>query len=168
MSQTDYLIETFKQVTENVFNKYSPKRLLDESIYFEAYLCFLNNSIYYSRFKYNSNGKNITGKYLNEKVNKWNKLKIFDKIYKCILKKYMDEHNEHMNHFAIDSQFIRNRFMTAKKVGRNKFYKNKNGLKLSVIVNDIGIPLSIALNNGKTYDSKILIDTCQKMLINTS
>lgn len=164
MKSFEELIKLFKNITKNIFCKYSPKRLLDESDYFEAYLHFLDNSIYYSRFTYTINGKTIKGKYLNEKVNKWNNLGIFNKMHKKILDEYLKLESANIKHMAIDSQFIRNRFMPTKRVGRNKFYKNKNGLKFTTIVDDNGTPLTISLDNGKIYDSKLLISICDKML----
>lgn len=164
MKSFEELIKLFKNITKNIFCKYSPKRLLDESDYFEAYLHFLDNSIYYSRFTYTINGKTIKGKYLNEKVNKWNNLGIFNKMHKKILDEYLKLESANIEHMAIDSQFIRNRFMPTKRVGRNKFYKNKNGLKFTTIVDDNGTPLTISLDNGKIYDSKLLISICDKML----
>ena len=164
MKSFEELIKLFKNITKNIFCKYSPKRLLDESDYFEAYLHFLDNSIYYSRFTYTINGKTIKGKYLNEKVNKWNNLGIFNKMHKKILDEYLNLESTNIEHMAIDSQFIRNRFMPTKRVGRNKFYKNKNGLKFTTFVEYNGTPLTISLDNGKIYDSKLLISICDKML----
>jgi len=72
------------------FNKF---RKLDESSYFEssyfeAYLHFLHNSVYYNRFSITINKHKIKGKYLNEKVNKWKNYGIFDKMFKLILDDY--------------------------------------------------------------------------------
>jgi hypothetical protein len=128
------------------------KESLDESDYFEAYLHFLDNSIYYSRFTYTINGKIIKEKYLNEKVNKWNNLGIFNKIHKYILDEYLKLESSNIKH------------MSTKRVGRNKFYKNKNGLKFTTIVDDNGTPLTVSINNGKICDSKLLISICDKML----
>ena len=63
----------------NINDKYASRKATEEE-YFIAYLYFISNSSYYSRFKYyNERTKHhITGKTLNNKVNKWNNSKIDD------------------------------------------------------------------------------------------
>ena len=166
MKSNQSLIDAFKSVTDDLFDKYNPNRKLDEVRYFEAYLHFLSNSIYYSRFSYVIDGVTIKGKYLNEKVTNWANLSVFDKIYDKILKEYIKSRQTTKKIFSIDSQFIRNRSMTSKSkfIGRNKFYKNKRGIKFTVIVDDVGAPFTTSIDNGTKYDSKILIKECTKLL----
>ena len=137
-----------------------------DSAYFKAYLLFLSNSIYYSRFSHTVNGITIKGKYLNEKVTKWANLSIFEKIHNKLLNDYVNSEQLSKNMVSIDSQFIRNRFMTSKSkiIGRNKYYKNKKGAKLTVIVDGKGAPLTLSVDNGSKHDSKMLIDECMKLL----
>ena len=54
----------------NYKNVANETRKIDEVDYFDAYLHFINNSIHYSRFNYLVGAILITGKYLNQKVNK--------------------------------------------------------------------------------------------------
>ena len=44
------------------------------------------------------------------------------------------------------------------KIGRNKFYKNKNVTKTSLMVDTNGVPINVGLYKGNEHDSKILID----------
>ena len=69
----------YKNDIEEIYNKYSINNLhhsrkYNEIDYFKAYIHFLNNNIYYSRYTYVNqlNTIIIRGKYLNEKVNIWN------------------------------------------------------------------------------------------------
>lgn len=162
------LIDTFKSVTKDIYDQNNPNRLLDESAYFEAYLHFLENSIYYSRFSFTINGKTIKGKYLNEKVTKWTNRNIFNMIYKKISETYIDRSHTAKKIVSIDSQFIRNRLMSTKSkiIGRNKYYKNKRGTKLTAIVDEKGLPLTISVDNGCKHDSTLLIKECNKLIEN--
>jgi transposase len=168
MKSKQILIDTFKHIISegNIFHQDNPNRKLDEVSYFEAYLHFLNNSIYYSRFSHTINGVTIKGKYLNEKVTKWANFLIFEKIHEKILTDYVNSDQLSKNIVSIDSQFIRNRFMSSKSkiIGRNKYYKNKKGTKLTVIVDNKGAPLTLSVDNGCKHDSKILINECMKLL----
>jgi len=60
--------EVYNKLAFNKNNIIHHTRKFKEDQYFEAYLNFLNNSIYYSRFKYSLNNNIIYGKYLNQKV----------------------------------------------------------------------------------------------------
>ena len=82
MKYSDNLIKLFTEIISKSDIKCSKlNRKLSESDYFEAYLRFIDNSIHYTRFNTIINGHKINGKYLNEKVNKWSKYCIFDKMY---------------------------------------------------------------------------------------
>ena len=160
------MIDTFKSITKDIYDHKNPNRILNESDYFEAYLNFLDNSIYYSRFSFTINGITIKGKYLNEKVTKWANRNIFNMIYKKISETYIDRSYKTKKIVSIDSQFIRNRLMPTKSkiIGRNKYYKNKRGTKLTVIVDEKGLPLTLSLDNGCKYDSKICLKECNKLI----
>jgi len=166
MKEFDKIINIFKKTIQNIkciHNKHINRKIKEED-YFRTYLNFLNNSIYYSRFEYNFNGNIITGKYLNEKVNFWNKFKIFDKMYTSIITEYIKNTNKNnFKYLSIDSQFIINKQMFKNKVGRNVQYKSKNGLRISAIVDIHGIPIINSINRGNEHDSKFLISMMQKL-----
>ena len=120
------------------------RRKIKEKDYFLTYLNFLHNSTYYSRFSYIINDKLINGKYLNEKLNFWNKHKIFEKMYTTIITEYIKNTNKNnFKYLSIDSQFVINKQMLKKNVGRNVQYKSKNGLRISAIVDINGKKLKI-------------------------
>lgn len=55
---------------------------------------------------------------------------------------------------SLDSTFITNKKGT-EKLGRNIYYRNKRGIKISAIVEDKGIPVNIHLSRGNKHDAKI-------------
>lgn len=157
------LFENAIKKCPRIFNNHT-NRLYNEVDYFRAYLDFLNNSIYFSRFKFVSKDILIKGKYLNEKVNRWNKFNIFNIMIKDLLTEYFKVINpKNLIFIAIDSQFISNKFMNSSSIGRNKFYKNKQGLKLSALVDNNGVPLSLILNTGNKSDNILLKETVSNM-----
>jgi hypothetical protein len=166
------LINIFSKVIselkyKNINNMF---RVHDEADYFLAYLNFVNNSIYYSRFEFEINGKTIKGKYLNEKVNKWVKNGIFYKIYEYVMNDYRSK-NKHTKHATyryvlyIDGHIITNKFGVANK-GRCVYYKSKNSYNLQVLADDHGAPLALSLNKGSAYEGHLLIDLFKKSNIN--
>ena len=171
MKITESFIDIFKEIIKkdeykDKFSESHNRRLLTETDYFRSYLFFLNNSIYYSRFTGSIKNISINGKYLNEKVNKWVNMGLFKKMYMTILRKYIKNKNiANIRVLSIDSQFISNRFMNKGNVARNKFYKNKRGLKITSIVDESGVPLSMLLDKGNKYDSKILINSVENLFI---
>jgi transposase len=70
-----------------------------------------------------------------------------------------------IRYISIDSQFITNRYMCNKHIGRHKFYKSKNGIKLSTIVDNNGIPLSLILKAGNLHDSKMVEETVNNIQV---
>ena len=73
-----------------------------------------------------------------------------------------------MKYQYIDSSFITNKNGKFKhngrcNIGRNKFYKNKNGVKLSIICDSIGIPNSIVFKPGSVNDSIIRLEYLNKL-----
>jgi transposase len=103
---------------------------------------------------------------LNEKVNFWNKNKIFETMFTSIITEYIKNTNKNnFKYLSIDSQFIINKQMFKNKVGRNVQYKSKNGLRISAIVDIHGIPLINSINRGNDHDSKFLIEMMQKLFL---
>jgi transposase len=157
--------EVYNKLAFNKNNIIHHTRKFKEDQYFEAYLNFLNNSIYYSRFNYSINNNIIHGKYLNQKVNTWTKLKIFENMFKTIIDRYVLSNNLlNFKYLSIDSQFTMNKFGSTKNMGRNKQYKSKYGIRTSCIVDKIGIPLIYSINKGSSHDSLHLINMLNKLL----
>ena len=77
---------------------------------------------------------------------------IFKKMFLKLRKKYIDSCDEkHLNIQIVDSSFIMNKF-GKDNIARNKFFKNKNCNKISLITDINGIPLSVLVNTGNVHD----------------
>ena len=149
------LINYFQKISSKFIKteKYSSRKY-QEHIYFTAYLDFINNSTFYNRYTYSYNDVIITGKVLNNKVNMWRKLGIFDNIFNYFMNEYISCNKGHkLKIMSADTQFIPNKLASRTVIGRNKFYKNKNGIKISTITDRFGIPLDTILHPGNKYDS---------------
>ena len=40
-------------------------------------------------------------------------------------------------------------------IKRNSYYKNKKGIKISTIVNEVGVPISIDIDSANKHDSNL-------------
>lgn len=157
--------KSFLNIAELILNKYYNNsyrtRKHNEIYYFENILKLLYSCPYWSRY----NGT-ISGLYLNKKHNEYTKKGIYDEIFDTILNIYHNTKKyETYRHILTDTCFIPNKYGYGLK--RNACYKWKKGLKISVITDAHGIPLSITANNANIHDSKIYLDTYANMKINT-
>lgn len=141
----------------NINDKYISRKATEEE-YFIAYLNFLSNCSYYSRFKYYNERTNhyITGKTLNNKVNMWNNLGIFQNIFNNMSDIYYKSRNQkEFKYLSEDTLFVPNRLCNKNDVGRCVYYKSKNGLKIDSIVDVNGVPLDISIYSGNQNDATI-------------
>jgi len=144
----------------NCNNMYKSRKASEEE-YFYSYLIFLSNSVSFSRYVYyNERTKEyINGKYLNEKVNYWIKLNIFNEIYYDLVNFYTTSRHPHvLKNLSVDTIFVPNRFCSRKDTGRCVYYKSKFGLKINFVVDSDGTPIDISVAKGNENDSTIAID----------
>jgi len=81
---------------------------------------------------------------------------IFRKIYRAITKLYFKKNKS--KNLYIDSTMIKN--INGKDfTGNNHYDRNRKGNKITVIVNDKGIPISLHLSKANIHDSKLIEDT---------
>ena len=96
----------------------------------------------------------------------WNKLNIFcngyNKILEIINSKYINR-NFTKNLF-IDSTMIKN-IKGVDNIGPNKYDRFRNGTKINVIVNNIGIPISVKVNRSNDHDVTITEELINKSMI---
>ena len=154
------------------FSKFAIKKLnikdhfnrkYSEEIYVNEIVNVLRSSCYWRRYT-----GVICGRILNNKHNIYVKNGLYKEFYKRMLDKYLQKNRtSKLKYQSIDSSFIQNKFGTG-KIGRNKYYKNKKGIKLSSIVDVNGIPLSIFVDSGNIHDAKLFNPTCANMLIVTN
>jgi transposase len=101
--------------------------------------------------------------------NKWNKLNIFEKIYKQLLTKYFKKNlSGKLKFLSVDSSFIKNECASKKLVALNGHYKKKRLCKLSLIVDSNGIPISAILAAGNAADNKLLLQNFNNMYIDVT
>ena len=77
------------------------------------------------------------------------KFDIFKKMYLKLRNEYFYSNNSNIH--LIDSTFILNKF-GHNKIKRNKYFKNKNCNKISMITDNFGVPLSIFIDSGNVHD----------------
>jgi len=78
---------------------------------------------------------------------KLNKFKIFESTYKDLLNKYLSKSKNKIKQIYTDTSTFYNKY-NKDNVERNKYFKNKKVMKLSLITNQKGIPLNIDLFKG--------------------
>jgi len=101
----------------------------------------------------------VNSKTLNFHVNFF--ARNFDSIYTYIYNKY--QHNIHtIKHLSIDTSFIGNKY-GSQFLGRNKYFKNKRGYKLSLLIDNKGIANSILIRPGNLNDKNIGIEHLNKI-----
>ncbi len=83
--------------------------------------------------------------------NRFVKHNIFKTFFIYLRDKFIKNHNSNIK--LIDSSFILNKY-GRDVVSRNKFFKNKNCNKISVLTDENGTPLSVLVNKGTVHDSK--------------
>lgn len=110
----------------------------------------------------------INYKSLNRHMKFFAENNIFQKIYKKLLGKYFktDKTNK-LKYQLVDTSFINNQY-GVQNIGRNKYYKNKKGYKLSCLTDVNGIPISILVDSGNIYDGHFIEKHFNALLIETN
>lgn len=110
----------------------------------------------------------INKKTLYNHLNFFKKKEIFKFAYIELLNQYFKKNKCRKLKFQlIDSSFIPNQY-GIENIGRNKYYKNKQGYKLSLITDVYGIPFSILIENGSKNDAKMIDNHFNNLLIETN
>lgn len=93
---------------------------------------------------------------------------IFQNVYKLLLTKYLKTNkSSKLKYQSIDTSFIAN-IHGHDKIGRNKFYKNKRGTKISSITDANGIPLSLLFDSGNISDTNFVVEHFNNMYVETN
>ena len=94
--------------------------------------------------------------------NKLNHYDIFKSTYIDTLKIYLKKGaNKKLQYISTDTSVCYNRYNND-KVGKNKYYKNKNASKLSIICDSNGHPLYLNMYKSNMNDSKILYEQLEE------
>lgn len=95
--------------------------------------------------------------------NKWTKENVFEIAYNIIIDVYKD-HKLDFNDLFIDGSNIKN-YMGSELTGENYCDKFKLATKLSVITDNLGVPVSIHLEKCNVHDIKLVIPNLEKLKI---
>jgi len=99
----------------------------------------------------------------------WSEFKVFQNAF-YILIKMMKSHNyirnEDLQNLFVDSSMIKN-IRGIDETGINHYDRGKQGNKVTVVVNEKGIPLGIHVNTANKHDTTLVIDTLQDIKIKT-
>jgi len=91
---------------------------------------------------------------------------VFVDFYKLLLDKYLEnDRRNKLKYESIDTSFVPN-FYGVENIGMNKFYKNKFGTKVSIVVDVNGIPISVVVDKGNIHDTQFVERNMTSMLTN--
>ena len=76
---------------------------------------------------------------------------IFKKIYSRLLNSYCVSNKDNLYIQIIDTTFIQNK-LGKNRIARNKYFRNKNCNKVSIVTDVEGIPLSVLCDIGNKHD----------------
>lgn len=144
------LFESYQFKTKN--QKYTLKFILNACVYFISISCSYKNFIY----------NNLNPNTFYKNFMKLNKYKVFESTYKNLLKKYLSKSKNKIKQVYTDTSTFYNKY-NQDKVERNKYFKNKKVMKLSLITDQNGIPLNVDLYKGNINDIKIFNDQLTKL-----
>lgn len=136
-----HLKNSYNQLHTN--SKYSLDLITDELFYF-----------FKSGVSWNLLRSPINSKTLFWHFSRFVKNNIFLKLYNKIKNIYLKKYIKNENKLLIDSTIIYNKF-GINKIGRNKFYKNKNTTKISLMTDIYGFPLSVLFMKGNYHDNSV-------------
>lgn len=138
--RTQDLKNTFIKTHPNT--KYKLETIINEILY------FLKAGMSWRLLRSPINYKTLHYHYCN-----FVKYNIFDKLLNQIKTKYLEQYitNENQITCYMDTTNVTNKF-GINKIGRNKFYKNKNSTKISNLSDKNGFPLSILFMKGNYHD----------------
>ena len=136
------LFNSYQFKTKN--QKYELKFILKACIYFISISCSYKNFVY----------KNLNHNTFYKNFMKLNKYKIFESTYNKLLNKYLSKSKNKITQIYTDTTTFYNKY-NIDKVDRNKYFKNKKVMKLSLITEQNGIPLNVDLYKGNYNDANI-------------
>jgi transposase len=97
--------------------------------------------------------------------NKLAKERIFEKAYIKLLNDYYKTNKQSkIKYQLIDTTFIRNK-LGSENISLNKFYRNKKCSKISLLTDELGIPISIIYDKGSKADISFTKENINKTLI---
>ena len=103
----------------------------------------------------------ISGKQLNKRHHEYLKYNLYSEFYESILEEYLKNHD--VKYLSIDSTIINNKNCT-ELVKHHPCNKNRKGIKISTIVDDIGSPLNTFIMESTNHDTKIAQNNINELI----
>jgi len=120
---------------------------------------------------WNNYSGNMNGNTLRKKHSEWVNLGVYEDVYEKSFHEYMKtiRKNEELKYQSVDSTFIEDK-NNSKESSYNRIYKRRKGesskgIKINTIVTTNGIPLSVNVKPGNEYDSPILPELLDNIII---
>lgn len=130
----------------------------------DAILYFIKISSSWRNFKY----KNIKYNTIYKNYIKLNKYNIFENTYIDIIKRYLKKATRgKLKYIYTDTTTVYNK-LNSDKVKRNKYFKNKNVIKLSFITDVNGVVINSLIESGNKHDSTIFINQINDIVNNNT
>lgn len=144
----------------HVNEKYVRHKTYNEIDFIKGIIEILDNCTYWTRYK-----GTVPGKYLNGKHNDYCKWGVYECLYGVILLTYFSTNKfNKLHNQCIDSTFVKNLY-GCDIYGRFKQCKSKNGVKISLVTDCNGVPISIATAAANEHDATIACVQLNNMLI---
>lgn len=148
-------------------DKKNEKYVRNKKYTIQDYVCgiieVISNNISWRKYQ----GK-INGRVLNNKHNYYAKIGVYDKLFRTNIEKYLkNTKGKTTKELSMDSSFVTNKY-GKENIGRNIYYKNKRGRKITVITDTKGIPIIVSLNEGNKHDAKIAKEVLKEIPNNES
>lgn len=131
------LMENIISELDKKNQKYTHNRKYSTRDYIKGIIEVISNNVSWRKY----NGI-IDGRTLNNKHNYYVQIGVYEKLYRTNIKRYIKNNKNNIKVLSIDSTFISNK-NGSEKLGRNIYYKNKRGRKVTTIVDEKGIPLKL-------------------------
>jgi transposase len=161
--------ESFIDLMEDIINKldvknqkYVHNKKYTTKDYIIGIIEVLSNNVSWRKY----NGY-INGRILNNKHNYYVKIGVYDELYKTNLDKYLKNKKKPLKVLSVDSTFISNKNGN-EKLGRNIYYKNKRGRKVTTIVEEKCVPLNVHVTSGNKHDARIAPKIINRLENNTT
>ena len=150
-------IDKFNEIIKDKYDDNYRTRKYREIDYFEEIMYVINSHVYWSSYRGKFNYKVLYNKHL-EYINKG----YYKTFFENILKKYINTQTYFIFKYqSTDTSMVSNKLGT--NLPRNKYYKNKKGIKISSIVDLNGIPFSLLVEECNKYDSTLLKNVVESM-----
>jgi putative transposase len=162
---------TIDKITNDINNKYyinktnpGQKMIYPIQDIVEAVLFRLKTGVQWRYLKYN----NIKHYTINYHYNKWIKDNIFLKSWKDTLNHYQNDNKYNLNltDQNIDCTLIKSIYGIENEcIGRNPTDRGRNGTKISLLVDKIGVPLSYVIAPANISDTTLFEHTIKERII---